>query len=679
MLNYGYKSIIVDTFGSQDVLSSCLEKRSCFSLLDKYIQSGPSESRMCVLYGLRRSGKTELMKQCIDSLGVKKTKAMLLTCLEGSDFDDVLRILDDGCEKGFDYFFIDEVTYAKGFQNVGEILSNSYVNIRHKKVVITGTDSLGLSLPASSKQYDRCLFIHTTYFPYVEYCRITDCSSIDEYIRRGCALSADLPKNRFENYDLTNEYIQTSIVDNIIHSLEKYEDTDHYPKTLTETYSEEELKNAILRAVNLYSGEITLKALNKEYKSSMIGSGMNVLANDRINPITYQGLFDSAKAEENIRSILGVMKNDEMTSPINAQGRAEILSFLNTIDVFKKIPALRVVDDVVSIGEDSLEIMTHPGIFHSTIKYTLQELEKMDNWFTNSSKEQRDMLIIRSSQSILGHVMENIIVNDVFQLLCNGNNPSLSCLDDSDKRWYVSKLNASINGKKYESDIIIIDRPNKSVYLFEVKHSSDAVDKQSSHLEAPDFLKCIEDNFGIIKGRAVLYNGVTDTSFEVPRINASDFLKTLYGIFDERENSVIKTINKLCFDGDHQANIHNNLSYSLIDYRLILEPDGQTEEGYPKYSLFLTDFTEAEKESVWNVYMSVFPELAQVEDILDNYLIIVTVEEKNKLEMYFDVTVRDKGSNTLISDRIYHDLTKDEIKYLNSYLPECHRQNLRLD
>lgn len=671
MLNYGYKNITVDTFGSHDVISSCPERRTCFSILENYVKSGPSESRVCVLYGLRRSGKTELMKQCIDVLGDDKTKAMLITCQAGSDFNDVLRILDDGCNRGYDYFFIDEITYTNGFQNIGEILANSYVNIRHKKVVITGTDSLGLFLPTKNKQYDRGLFIHTTYFPYAEFCRIAKCSSIDEYIRRGCALSADLPINRFDNYDLTRDFIQTSIVDNMINSWEKQEDTDHYPKVLTEIYSADELKNAILRAINLFSGSITLKAINKEYRSGMIRSGMDQLAQDRKEPLVYKDLLDTVKTEDNIRKILGVLKNDEMSKPIDDTGRSEILSNLHSMDVFNSIPAINIIDNAVSVGSDFLEIMTHPGIFHSTIRYTLQELEKMDNWFPNATKEQRERLITKAYNEILGHLMENIIVNDIFQLLCDGDNPLLSSLDHSDKRWFVSKLTANINEKQYESDVIIIDRIYGKVYLFEVKHSSVAAIEQSHHLDseiAQEFLMRIKDEFGPIAGRAVLYNGKTDYSFEIPRINASDFLITLYENYKDFDNPIVDTVNKL-IKNERPIN-------SLVDFKLELIPDGKTEEGYSKYSLFLTDFTEQEKECVWDVYMGVFSELAEVEEVLESYLVVVCADSKNTLKMYFDVTLRNKETNELFTDRIYHDLTVDEIKYINTYLPERDRQTI---
>ena len=66
------------------------------------------------------------------------------------------------------------------------------------------------------------------------------------------------------------------------------------------------------------------------------------------------------------------------------------------------------------------------------------------------------------------------------------------------------------------------------MYLFEIKHSTQNIPEQSRHLEDEAFLKYIKDNFGPVKGRAVLYNGETTDVPEVPRISAADFLIPLY-------------------------------------------------------------------------------------------------------------------------------------------------------
>ena len=86
----------------------------------------------------------------------------------------------------------------------------------------------------------------------------------------------------------------------------------------------------------------------------------------------------------------------------------------------------------------------------------------------------------------------------------------------------------------------------KETYLFEIKHSSKLVKEHSAALENENFLIYIEDHFGTIRGRAVLYNGPTDNTMSVPRIKASEFLKQTDRDFkQDKDFSPKQTIERL--------------------------------------------------------------------------------------------------------------------------------------
>lgn len=85
-------------------------------------------------------------------------------------------------EKGDKYFFIDEITSAKNFQNIGQVLSDVFVKMDDAKIVVTGKDSLGLSLVHRGMMYDRIKFIPTTYTSFSEYSTLTGVNNIDDYI-----------------------------------------------------------------------------------------------------------------------------------------------------------------------------------------------------------------------------------------------------------------------------------------------------------------------------------------------------------------------------------------------------------------------------------------------------------------------------------------------------------------
>lgn len=91
-----------------------------------------------------------------------------------------------------------------------------------------------------------------------------------------------------------------------------------------------------------------------------------------------------------------------------------------------------------------------------------------------------------------------------------------------------------------EVDLIILNKQTRDVFLFEIKHSSKVDNEQTKHLESEQFINYIQDNFGPVKERIVLYNGVTN---RVERINISDFLTHMYKNYRSPEHSIDNSIN----------------------------------------------------------------------------------------------------------------------------------------
>lgn len=497
------------------------EKRDCFSDVYGYLTSDSPQSKVCVLYGLRRTGKTIIMKQCALSLPEKKkNKALFITCSTESKIKDLKKILNGKIEEGYRYFFIDEITYAEDYQKIGEVLANCYVGGNNVRIVISGTESLGLFLPTKNLQYNRSLMIHTTYISYGEYSRLIKCEGIDDYISKGSILVPD----EFSNYYSVHDYIETSVVENIINSLEKSEGIKRYPAVLTEIYEAKELKNAIERIINKYSQDLSVKAIRKEFKSGPVEAAINNL--ERNEKDTFE--IDVDRLNENVAKSLGVIKNEELSVSLSEEHKESLYQFLRDMDVFVSIPIMNVFTRNGS--PKKLEMISHPGMFTANIKYALSELRDEDNWLPGSTLKQRDKLIVAALNFAMGCIMENFIIADTYNLLCENKETSDKDIFGTDKtKWYVSKLNY----KNHEADMIIIDKKLKEVYLFEIKHSKENVPEQSHHLEDSEFLDYIEENYGTVVEKAVLYNGETDLSDLVPRISAQDFLLSTYN--DVRE------------------------------------------------------------------------------------------------------------------------------------------------
>ena len=164
------------------------ERRSCYRELESFLeQSYPG--KVFILYGLRRTGKTTLIRQAIASLPDREfDRAAFIQVKSGITLGEInadLRWLRD---HDYKYVFIDEITLAEDFIEGAALLSDIYA-ASGIKIVLSGTDSLGFLLSESEELYDRCILLHTTWIPYREFERVLSIKGIDEYIRYGGTMS----------------------------------------------------------------------------------------------------------------------------------------------------------------------------------------------------------------------------------------------------------------------------------------------------------------------------------------------------------------------------------------------------------------------------------------------------------------------------------------------------------
>ncbi len=167
---------------AQIALTKKYKKRECISLLRDYI-FGPAQDKVFIIYGLRRTGKTTMIRQILTELPpteFNKAAFMQVTSSDTlADVDADLKMLE---KKGFKYVFIDEVTLMEDFVEGAALFSDIYAS-SGMKIVLSGTDSLGFAFTKEEQLYDRCILLHTTFIPYREFEEVLGMYGIDEYIR----------------------------------------------------------------------------------------------------------------------------------------------------------------------------------------------------------------------------------------------------------------------------------------------------------------------------------------------------------------------------------------------------------------------------------------------------------------------------------------------------------------
>lgn len=531
-MGYTYK-----IFKEKDNLVNFPEKRECYDQLSRYINGKHPENKVCVLFGLRRTGKTTMINQCIQDMPRKqKEKTISIYCDNETDFMDVKMFIMRKIDEGYKYFFVDEITKTEDFQKLGSVLSDFFVTMEGAKIVLAGTDSLGFITVSKDELYDRINFINTTYIPFPEYSRLTGEKNILNYIKKGSTLDG----KAFNNQKTSQEYIETAVIDNIINSLEKSGEAHEFPIPLTEVYSKKILKSTIHKMINLYPQRIVLKGLNKKFKSSPVSSAKQILT-------------DKSKAKENFTEIIPFEDkiNDRLKELLDIDEKyqvsdddvKEIKQCLYDVGLIETVENVFIDEKNQIIKRGDMELLCYPGLYHANISYSLSELKKEENW-EEAEEDIIDKYIKKALEWAEGKILENAILCDTNHII--GNKYKVFKLDCSGDNWA-------------EVDMVIQNPETKNLLLFEIKRSDQIDSDQEKHLINEKFMNITEKLIGKISGKYVLYNGETKNQF-IPRLSISEFLNSIYDDSKQQSFDVERTIKNMLDDG---TKIKKNIEASI--------------------------------------------------------------------------------------------------------------------
>lgn len=486
------------------------EKRDCFHQLEQYLY-GAHTDKVLILYGLRRTGKTTLIRQLIgemteEALGRTAFIQVRSTDTLGKLYDE----LDLLAESGFQYVFIDEVTFLEDFIEGGATLADIYA-AGGMRVVLSGTDSLGFLFSEDEQLYDRAILLHTTFIPYREFERVLGIKGVDEYIRHGGTMSlSGVDYNgagTFENAQTAGAYVDTAIAHNIQHSLRNYQEEGHF-RSLKGLFDEGELTSAINRVVEDINHEFTLKVLTRDFKSHDLGLSRRNLAKDRQTPNHVLEQIDLSKVTRQLREELNILNKDEMSIELEEVHRAQIKDYLDRLDLTVDI-------DVVQFGKKGFEgtstmtAISQPGLRYAQAKVLIETLLK-DEAFTNLSLAERNEVCARILEEVRGRMLEELVLLETKMA-----RPTCE----------VFQLQFPIG----EFDMVVFDPESASCELFEIKHSESRTPEQYRHLTDGEKCEMTAFRYGVITGKHVLYRGPSTVSETegVDYWNVEDYLNQL--------------------------------------------------------------------------------------------------------------------------------------------------------
>lgn len=490
------------------------EKRDCFEQLQKYV-NGSGYGRVCLVYGLRRTGKTTMLLQALNEMSEEQFgKAAYIKARSSDTMAAMNRDLKKFQELGYKYIFIDEVTLMPDFIDSAALFSDIYAAMG-MKIVLSGTDSLGFWFTLRQELYDRAVTIHTTFIPYREHSRLLGINSIDEYIRYGGTLRAgELAFNdddvnaedaSFRDDETTRRYIDTAICENIQHSLNCCKDGSYY-RHLQSLRDAGELTNAINRIIEDMTHRFVLRIFTRSFKSHDLGSTAQLMRKET-DPMRRSDVLDRINTEDvtnRLMELLDIRNQENLSIGITKAHIAEIKEYLMALDLIVESPV------ETSVDAEPLEgiLFAQPGMRYCQAQALVHSLRN-DPIFAELSEAEKDMVCERILEEVRGRMMEEIVLLETTKAI------------DKNRRVFKMTFAAA------EFDMVIYDKTN-SCECYEIKHSDQIVAQQMQYLTDEECLKATEWRFGPITKRCVIYRG-PDTVLDngIVYSNVENYLKAL--------------------------------------------------------------------------------------------------------------------------------------------------------
>ena len=493
------------------------EKRDMFQSIMKYLRSDVAD-RVLVIAGLRRTGKTTMLRQAILALSsAERGKAAYAKMTEHDTMPALKADLKSLHDAGFRYVFIDEVTLMEDFIDTASVLSDIFAGMG-MKIVLSGTDSLGFWFAERDELYDRSFTLHTTFIPFREHARLLGTDDVDEYIRLGGTLRAGEllfghkdAKNdsaSFRNDETTRFYIDTAIARNIQRSLRCVDAGRHF-RLLIELYERGELTNAINRIIEDMNHRFVLQTLMRDFKSADLKLASRNIARSSDPARQTDALLkaDILRVTKRLMDILDIRRAEDLRAGLTEGTVSQIREYLQALDLIVSCP----VEFIGVKGERAERVLfSQPGMRFCQAQALVFSLMNDESIADIPARERR---IVRDAvlDDVRGRMLEDIVLLETIKAEADGD---------------VSVFKLQFAAGEY--DMVVANADSASCKIYEIKHSAEADENQLRHLTDESKLSATERRYGTIIARTVLYRGkdfVHDSG--IAYRNVASYLKSL--------------------------------------------------------------------------------------------------------------------------------------------------------
>lgn len=465
-------------------------ERDAVERISNYLDE-PVDERVCVLYGLRRTGKTVMMLHAIADMPVEK-RAKTAFVLIGKDeySSDVLDALWDLKKGGIEFMFVDEATCIVDFVKYSDEFANTFAT-SGIHLVFAGTDSMKFYL-AESNMLGRMETVKTTRIPFAEQRRLVPGLTFSEYAKTGGVLFGkpilrESDKLSEEYSRIQSRYTLSAVAANIQHSLESFDRI--WPGKLGSLCKQGEMESIINLCAHHDTHEMILRTMNRKYKSDEVSEfvgmarGLYDLENlvwatsDHLNALQKEALSILEPDERKIRLTSDILNETEcLFHEIGMLAYGEERGF----DVSGNVERLQ------------KNIFRQPSVRWGQVETLVNIIETLNK---KSGYPISPEIIADIGKSAHGKTFEEAAFLEV--------------LETCGKRCDVFKIEAEFSpdfhGKTLAEADIVVSLPERGGFCaYEIKRHKETKRDDSKHLRDERFMGLLEREYGPCLDAAVL-------------------------------------------------------------------------------------------------------------------------------------------------------------------------------
>ena len=158
-------------------------------------------------------------------------------------------------------------------------------------------------------------------------------------------------------------------------------------------------------------------------------------------------------------------------------------------------------------------LFTQPGMRYAIAKALVYSLLQ-DTYFNTISEADKNYIINKILEDVKGKMLEEIVLLETFKVIPTS----------------LEVFKFKFNGGG-EFDMVIYNKIQNTCQLFEVKHSDKTNDKQTRFLLDEDKCNLIENKYGKITNKYVLYRGESKRIGTINYKNVEEFLISIKEFF----------------------------------------------------------------------------------------------------------------------------------------------------